>query len=289
MLGKKDGEGETSYRMLLVLLVLITISWGLGGGLVYWLNADWQSRGPAGDMFGAVNALFTGCAFAALIFTIRQQSQELSLQREELKLTRGELAGQRAQMESQASTLKLQQFENTFFQLVRTQGDIIAAILVNRGHGSMASGRFALQHVYEQLRDLEIPNAGASGLGAIEAGYENLFAEYEAQLGHYFRHLYHVIKFIDLSAVEDKRRYTTFVRAQLSSVELQLLFYNCLSRFGSENFKPLVEKYGLLKPLPALDPSPARRRYYLPSAFLPEKFSPVDLVAIGAADGNSWT
>ncbi|MCR8956963.1 putative phage abortive infection protein [Variovorax sp. S2] len=289
MLGKTEREGRTSYRVLLLLLALTLVAWGLGGGLVYWLNPDWPSRGPAGDMFGAVNALFTGCAFAALIFTIRQQSQELSLQREELKLTRGELAGQRAQMESQVTTLKLQQFENTFFQLVRTQADITAAIIVHRGHGNVAGGRFALQHVYEQLRDREIPNAGTNDLPAIQRAYENLFAQFEGQLGHYFRHLYHVLKFIDSSGVEDKRRYTTFVRAQLSSVELQLLFYNCLTSFGRENFKPLVEKYGMLKPLPSVDPSLAHRRHYLPSAFLPEKFNAVDIVAIGAVDGTHWT
>lgn len=289
MRNKKESEGGNPYSGLFVLLGLVLVTWGLGGGLIYWLNPDWASRGPAGDMFGAVNALFTGFAFAGLIFTIRQQSQELALQREELKLTRDELSGQREQMESQAITLKLQQFENTFFQLVRTQSDITAAILVNRGGGAgMAGGRLALRHVYEQLRDREIPMVGSRSLADIQSAYENLFAGYEPQLGHYFRHLYHVIKFIDQSAVEDKRRYTTFVRAQLSSSELQLLFYNCLSRFGSENFKPLVEKYGLLKPLSAVDPPVSHRRFYAPSAFLPERFTAVDLIAISAVDGSNW-
>ncbi len=47
---------------------------------------------------------------------------------------------------------------------------------------------------------------------------------------------------------QNKRRYTSIVRAQLSQYELALLFYNCVTRFGeSEDFKPLVEKYGLLE------------------------------------------
>lgn len=33
----------------------------------------WEHRGQFGDLFGAVNALFSGLAFAGLIITIRQQ------------------------------------------------------------------------------------------------------------------------------------------------------------------------------------------------------------------------
>jgi hypothetical protein len=48
-------------------------------------------RGTTGDMFGAVNALFSGLAFAGIIITILLQRKELSLQRDELILTREEL------------------------------------------------------------------------------------------------------------------------------------------------------------------------------------------------------
>lgn len=42
-------------------------------------------------MFGVINALFSGFAFAGIIFTIWLQREELKLQREELKLIRTEL------------------------------------------------------------------------------------------------------------------------------------------------------------------------------------------------------
>lgn len=48
-------------------------------------------RGTFGDMFGGVNALFSGLAFLGIIITILLQSKELSLQRQELKDTRDEL------------------------------------------------------------------------------------------------------------------------------------------------------------------------------------------------------
>lgn len=54
--------------------------------------ANQDERGTYGDMFGAVNSLFSGLAFAGIVYTILLQRQELSLQREELRLTRLEMA-----------------------------------------------------------------------------------------------------------------------------------------------------------------------------------------------------
>ena len=53
--------------------------------------STWTDRGTFGDMFGAVNTLFSGLAFAGVIYAIILQQQELTLQREELKMTREEL------------------------------------------------------------------------------------------------------------------------------------------------------------------------------------------------------
>ncbi|VTS05279.1 hypothetical protein [Tuwongella immobilis] len=48
-------------------------------------KTDWEKRGQSGDSFGGLNAIFSGFAFAALIFTIL-------LQRADLKATKIELA-----------------------------------------------------------------------------------------------------------------------------------------------------------------------------------------------------
>jgi len=37
------------------------------------------------------------------------------------------------------------------------------------------------------------------------------------------------------------------VRAQLSSYEQVILFYNCLHQNGVKKFKPLIEKYAVFK------------------------------------------
>ena len=78
--------------------------------------------------------------------------------------------------------------------------------------------------------------------------YEKFFAEYQSHIDHYFRHLYNVVKFVHQSdfSFEAKRFYTNLIRAQLSSDELGLFFYNCLSKREAK-FKDLVEKYALLE------------------------------------------
>ena len=39
---------------------------------------SWDHRGQFGDLFGVVNALFSGLAFAGIFITIRQQHLDLS-------------------------------------------------------------------------------------------------------------------------------------------------------------------------------------------------------------------
>jgi hypothetical protein len=82
-----------------------------------------------------------------------------------------------------------------------------------------------------------------------DEAYASFFKTHQASLGHYFRNLYHLVKFIDRSKVDsrDKVFYTHLVRAQLSSREHLLLFYNCNSSLGRKKFYPLVEKYALLE------------------------------------------
>ena len=94
---------------------------GVGLVLILWIGSwilincqTWsqEMKGQFGDMFGAVNALFTGLAFSGVIVTIILQSKELKLQRDELIETRKEF-------KQQNRTLTYQRFENTFFNLVQ--------------------------------------------------------------------------------------------------------------------------------------------------------------------------
>jgi hypothetical protein len=78
--------------------------------------------------------------------------------------------------------------------------------------------------------------------------------------------LYHTFKLIDTSNVPDRQRYAALVRAQLSAPVLIVLTFNCLSDYGRERFKLLVEKFALLEHVPDRDPIPELLEWYDPAA-----------------------
>jgi hypothetical protein len=248
-----------------VWLLWLLIAIAIGTCLVCWYIASLQED-PAkfGDMFGLANALFSGLAFAGLIYTVVLQKEELALQREELAATRTELHAQTEHFGIQNQTLAKQSAEQTFFQLLRLHNDITSAIDLKRSGvsfpretgvvplgGIISQGRDCFKSFFNTLRDrYSLTDADLSPLERIEAAYFDFYNEHQADLGHYFRGLYNLVKYTDLGSFDDRRVYTNLIRAQLSNYELCIIFYNCLSSFGREKFKPLVEKYGLLKHVP---------------------------------------
>lgn len=80
----------------IVLVVQAVAGWAI------WRVFGRQDAGTFGDMFGAVNATFSGLAFAALVYTLHLQRRELALQRQELADTRAELAKQARAQADQA-------------------------------------------------------------------------------------------------------------------------------------------------------------------------------------------
>src|SRR5690606_530372 len=79
------------------------------------------------------------------------------------------------------------------------------------------------------------------------AAYDKFYTKDKSDMSHYFRTIYHIIKFVDKSEIVNKKQYISIARAQLSSYEQILIFYNCLHENGNEKFKPLIEKYALFK------------------------------------------
>ena len=71
------------FRIGVALGCLILAIW-LFWVLVWVLVGDSTAAGQFGNMFGAINALFSGFALAGVIVAILMQREELKLQREEL-------------------------------------------------------------------------------------------------------------------------------------------------------------------------------------------------------------
>jgi hypothetical protein len=222
-------------------------------------------RGQFGDQFGAVNALFSGFAFAGIIFTIL-------LQRSDLAETRASMSQER--------------FDGTFFQLLNLHMNITEKVATLGGRGKEAFVSFqsllkgkdpdfysfcALSKLqrdrirqiidnralrngeYAELDDADVNNistALAGGVGTLENFLDDNLGMHERKIvsaytraaeeriddfAHYFRNLYNILKFVDETAqisADEKKRYAKFLRSQLSEAELVVLFYNSIAEIN---------------------------------------------------------
>jgi len=99
-------KGSLSQGVIIGIIVGVVSIWG-----IYWLLAfkgfpGWVERGQFGDMFGGLNALFSGLAFAGVIIAIILQKEELGLQREEMKRFADAQEKSEQALNRQAETLK---------------------------------------------------------------------------------------------------------------------------------------------------------------------------------------
>lgn len=206
--------------------------------------------GAVASMWSLAGLFIIYVAFLGQKQQILHQKMELKYNQFEVKATRKELEGQKEQMIEQNKTLKQQRFENTFFQMVNLHHKIVEGIDI-RQH----KGRDCFKEIYNNIYDFKkvnVPNPARpqTDIESTITIYIKYFRGNESDFGHYFRNLYTIVKFLHKSDIQDKQKYADILRAQLSSHELLLLFYNCLSDFGKTKFKPLIENYQLLKNMP---------------------------------------
>ncbi|WP_296592933.1 putative phage abortive infection protein [Methylophaga sp.] len=252
---KQSNDEEKDLNWALKLIVLVAAILAAVAVSFYFTNfsgelsesqADW---GVFGDYVGGVlNPVFGFLVLIALLMTI-------SLQATELKLTRKELKNSSDALNAQNETLVLQNFENSFFQMLRLHNDIVNSIDFVRGGGNKnvvtTSGRDCfpvmcerLKTRYSKIHDL------IDQREIVESAYEGFYEQHQVELAHYFRYLYNIFKFIHKSQVADKRFYSNLLRAQISNHELVIIFYNCISKYGKERFLPLAVEYSLFNNMP---------------------------------------
>jgi len=77
-------------KLILLAFIVVLIIWVLSAVLIVYVllpaeDGAWALRGQFGDMFGAVNALFSGLALTAIAITVYLQYRDLKEQGEVLK------------------------------------------------------------------------------------------------------------------------------------------------------------------------------------------------------------
>jgi len=291
----KEKKGISFHRFWLIALVCLAL-WLGGLCVTHWYsNKEFNipvvggvenrlnNPGLLGDSAGVINALFSALALAGVILAVLMQSRELELQREEFKKTTEALENQKKEFVEQNKTLKYQQFDNTLFNMLSLQQQIVNTLSfkykenvkeVSFSGGAqnkeviqdrIIEGREMFRFAFKEEKhwvDVPVPEDKTIRRMQVDGmrnylccrGIDNYdHATTPTYFDHYFRHLYTIIKFIHeadcLETFEEKYKYTSMVRATLSRYELVWLFYNALSCVGNEKFKPLIERYSLLKNL----------------------------------------
>jgi len=252
---------------------------------------DLQKWGQLGDFFGGVlNPLLSFAALIAVLYNIKIQSDELALTRDEARTTN-------IIQRQQAKTFERQLFDTTFFGLLNAHKSILEDVRIE-GLGKVYTGREAFEHFNQILLDkfrYQVQTKYSFGsITDIQQIIKNEHDRFQSAFGHYFRNLYHILKLIDsadaiqddtesegraqrvrdardpdaaakrkfLKAYSRRRQYSNFLRAQLSSHEVALLFINCLGEDGG-GLKPYIELYSMLKTLRKQD-IPGRRDVTIP-------------------------
>ncbi len=224
--------------------------------------------GLFGDFIGGFAGSIWALAGIFLFYAaLKFQKDELQLQREQLNLQMKELHDQTAQFTVQNSILTKQRFENTFFQLLALFIDIIDKSAIGNDYSRRAIFEYLLGRLRNITDNARKINIGTSAVqikpynsfsldqntDIIRNSYSEFFNKYQDILGHYFRHLYQIFKYIHLTNLisdKEKQFYSNIVRAQLSTYELVLLFYNSLvEHLGYPKFNFLINEYDVLQNL----------------------------------------
>lgn len=240
--------------------------------------SDPSSRGVYGDMFGAVNTLFSGLAFAGIIYTIYQQGTELRLQRKELKMQREEVAKTNKALEEQIKTAEIQRFENTFFNMIDLHNNLVKDLAVTvqdvdtwvqpKEFEKIYTGKEAFSYLYNEFKDTETRMKEIANQENIDAvqfygfrpeamgdSYDSFFKKTEKKIQPYYKNLFNLISIIhekDQVEDEEKKYYLRILESQLSPDELLMLFYRTMTK-GGRQMRILTKQYSLLKDIRGYD------------------------------------
>jgi len=227
-----------------ILLTSIWAAWGLVG--VEWFarlrhgphgTITVEELGQTGDLFGGISALFAALAFMGVGIGAYYQNKTWRI-------------SERQHVQ--------QSFEPLFFQLVALHRDIARDLELRTPDAwpnTLRFGRgYTLEEAVGHLRSMLghawtlVNTDQVTGRLYATQDFNRLYAANEAQLGTYFRSLYHVFALIDRSGLEvdDKKQFASIARALLGADALFLLLINCLTPAG-EGLHQLINRYGLLK------------------------------------------
>lgn len=216
----------THWFFIAVFLPLVVfLFWFNYPSVVWYLQGrspvtEYAEIGVFGDMYGALNTLFSGLAFSAVVVTLILQKRQLAVSQSELTMTREEMANQSSLFARQTNVMNQQLFEGTLFQLLKLYQEHIAKISCES-----LVGVEALSRVCRKICDNVQPRIGSRDLNYL--GYDE--SMYDSEISSVITPLslvLNILKYIHnstLIADENKQFYVDLVKSSLSNTELCLI------------------------------------------------------------------
>lgn len=238
-----------------------------------------------GDFLGgAVGSLWSLAGVLLFYAALADQRKDLEEQKEILAMQIRETVNQTKEFKQQNETATEQKNEGTFFQLLRFHNEIITSIALEIQDMDFSDGSSTVRvingrksfveyyDIYKRFFNTQFETYSSGGIDkevlqiVINTSYDQFYEEYQADLGHYFRNIYNILKFVDTMADTYRNFYLSLLLAQLSNNEVALLFYHCIAP-ENKNFKQLIEKYGLMSTVPDDEITSMCKVLYNPVAF----------------------
>jgi hypothetical protein len=123
------------FRFLLIIVVFVLIFFWLSTPqlVVFFSGEGPKGAGEYGDMFGSVNALFTGLALCALVYGLIVQREEVALLRAELSVSRGIADKQVKTLSEQAEFIRKKATEDRLIKMIDSLKSIRSDMWSGRG------------------------------------------------------------------------------------------------------------------------------------------------------------
>ena len=236
----EDNKSLLEENKWVIFAGLFIISlWAFWLWIIPLFKISFESAGQLGDMFGSLNALFSGLAFCGIIYTIFLQQKELSLQREELKLQREEQKQTREEFSRHTEIFEQQKFESTFFRLLEEQDKYRNhtekfernrqdEFKIHIGYKPSSRGGYT-EEMFEKVEIFAYAN------DSLEV------ASCTGELIKYSVLLCLILKMID-SYQNKKEVYLSIFKIKLNKKEVELLFFFYNSKYVKEN-KEILDQY----------------------------------------------
>ena len=192
---------------------------------------------------GAVGSIWALAGVVLFFLALIYQRRELALQRDELIETRQIL-------QNQSLTIEIQQFENTFFQLLEFH--LAAAKRIETQEGGNGFDRmFAdFKKAISDVKRKRKKDGSSENLDAraFETSFGSVYDGYRNTLSHYIES-YKALLFLVDQKGKDPKFYVNIIKPHLTEQEVLIQFYYLILYNKDKRFKKIVETYGLFERL----------------------------------------